>query len=279
MKKNEILLAVDVGNTAILLGVFCDSRLVFRTSVPTKECKKKIGKRIVRLLHFVRNDRHCESEWGGNLVNLSAIVGSVVPGVDKVIKNGLQKARIRCRFVKRLDIGISIRCRETEKVGVDRLLNAVAEHKFYKKAAIVVDCGTATTFDVVSPKGEYLGGAIAPGLRIGAEALAQRCAKLFQVPLTFPRFAVGRDTKEAMLSGIILGHIAMIEGMIGKLKRELKFKPIIIGTGGFISLIANRTKIFDTIDQDLTLKGLAIVAGVKKTMEISYNKSSSKLVF
>ncbi|PIU51356.1 type III pantothenate kinase [Candidatus Desantisbacteria bacterium CG07_land_8_20_14_0_80_39_15] len=259
--KGRILIAIDVGNTAVSLGVFQSDKVILRMSIPTKECGKRFGKELKGLLRCARNGRYsrASSTTTGN-DDVAAIVGSVVPKVDKVIKNFLREARIKYLFVKPTDCDVPILCREPEKVGVDRLLNAVACGKLYKKGAIVVDCGTATTFDVISPKGEYSGGAIAPGLRIGADALAQRCAKLFKVTLSLPRLTIGRDTKEAMLSGTVLGHIAMIEGMTERLKRELKFKPVIIGTGGFIKLIARGIKIFDVIEPDLTLKGLAIVA-------------------
>jgi type III pantothenate kinase len=251
-----MIIAIDAGNTAVSFGLFRGNRLILKTSVPTRECKSKFGKELMRLLHSGKmrtgSDNYC-------------IVASVVPVVDKIIKNSLQKAGIRYFFISPLNAGVSIRCREPGKVGVDRLMNAVAAHGIYKKGAIIVDCGTATTFDIMSPEGEYLGGAIAPGINIGAEALAEKCEKLFPVKPDFPRFAVGRNTKEAMLSGIVLGHIAMTEGMIGKLKRELKFKPIIVGTGGLVKLIAKGTKIFDAIDSDLTLKGL-VITGTKSCL-------------
>lgn len=243
MSKNNKLLTIDIGNTTISIALFGASSIISRFSVPTEDYNN-FKRKIYKILRRYKT--------------LSVIIGSVVPRIDKNIKRDLQRLKVRYRFVKPRDFGIMVKTKEPEKVGVDRLLNTIASYKFYKKGAIVVDCGTATTFDVVSSEGKYLGGLIAPGLGIGAEALANRCAKLFPVHLRIQKFLIGKNTKEAMLSGIILGHVAMIEGIIGRLKNKLKFKPIIIGTGGFISLVKKLTDVFDIVDQNLTLKGLRI---------------------
>ncbi|PIZ15492.1 pantothenate kinase [Candidatus Desantisbacteria bacterium CG_4_10_14_0_8_um_filter_48_22] len=249
MKKNKskILLAVDMGNTAVTAGIFRGRTLVEdRISADIKNFRKELA----RLLKTV------------NGAKAGAVyVSSVVPCRDILLAGILRKATgLNPHFIKLKDAGIPVLCDRPFEVGTDRILNAVAAHRLSTREAIVVDCGTATTFDAVSRKGEYLGGAITAGIGISSEALWTRCAKLRRrFSLKTPGRILGRNTVDAMRSGIINGHTSMIEGMVARLKKELRSDPVVIGTGGYISLVARSTKIFDIIDPDLTLKGIWLV--------------------
>ena len=239
-----------MGNTAITAGVFRGRTLVEdRMSADIKNFRKELA----RLLKTVTGAK------AG-----AVYVSSVVPGKNALLAGILRKATgIKPHFIKAKDAGIPVLCDRPYEVGTDRILNAVAVHAMLSaREAIVVDCGTATTFDAVSGKGEYLGGAITAGIGISSEALWTRCAKLRRISLRTlkaPGRALGRNTVDAVRSGIMNGHASMIEGMVARLKNELKFEPIIIGTGGYVSLVARSTKIFDIIDPDLTLKGIWLV--------------------
>ncbi len=141
----------------------------------------------------------------------------------------------------------------------DRILNALATHRLHGSPAVVVDFGTATTFDAVSAEGDYLGGAIAPGLGIAAEALFSRTAKLPRIELTAPPSPIGRNTIHAMQSGLILGYVGLIEGLVERFRAELGGQARVIGTGGLASVLAKETKIIEVVDQMLTLEGLRLI--------------------
>jgi type III pantothenate kinase len=144
-------------------------------------------------------------------------------------------------------------------VGADRVADAVAATHLYGPPLIVVDLGTGTVFDAISREGDYVGGAIAPGLGIASEALFSRAAKLYRVELTRPRSPIGRNTIEAMQSGILFGYVGLIEGIVGRMKDELGEDAKVIGTGGYAEIIRRETDIFHTVNEDLTLEGLRII--------------------
>ena len=250
MKKQGagILLAVDAGNTSIAFGAFGAGKTdIFKVSSTPQG--------LAQIKKHIREPRKIGT----------IMVSSVVPGINKSLGKALKKiTRVMPHFITLKDTGVPIRLRNPKEAGMDRLINTLAAHKIYRKAAIVVDMGTATTFDIVSAKGEYLGGAIAAGIGISSQALRTRCAKLKPVPISIPGKAGGKNTKDAMRSGIVLGHTAMIEGMVSRLKKEHNFKPVIIGTGGFVNIIKKTTKVFDVVDPDLTLKGIKIIVEIRR---------------
>ena len=171
------------------------------------------------------------------------------------------------RFLKRdplvvgpgIKTGVKVLIDYPAEVGADRILNALATHRLHGSPAIVVDFGTATTFDAVSAEGNYLGGAIAPGLGIAAEALFSRTAKLQRIELLAPPAAVGRNTVHAMQSGLILGYVGLIEGLVERIRAELGGQARVIGTGGLAPLLAQETNIIEIVDQMLTLEGLRLI--------------------
>lgn len=231
---NFMLLTIDIGNTSTIFG---PSGLRIKTQPAIlKKTLKKIG----------RTDR--------------AIVSSVVPQMDKIIKKYFKSAI----FVNHLKFNklMKIKVKNPAEVGADRLVNAYAAYKLYGGPAIVVDFGTATTFDIIGADGSYLGGLIAPGIQISADALHEHTAKLPKVKVQLPKNVIGRSTVEALQAGIYYGYIGLVEGIIERLKSRGKGQGSskIIATGGYAKLISKRTKVFDKIDPDLTLKGLYLLS-------------------
>jgi type III pantothenate kinase len=242
-----MVLAIDIGNTNIDLGLFSKSRLVKRRRIPTKNKKYLLSlKKII----------------GGYEIN-DVIICSVVPRATKVLKNDLKKLlgkRPQIQIIGK-DIVVPIRnlYRQPKQVGSDRLVNAYAGHRLYGSPLIVVDFGTAITFDVISKNKEYLGGIISPGLKISLDALATKTALLPKVKLEKPKELIGRDTRNSMLSGIVYGFAALTDSLVQRLKSKLGINTKVIGTGGDISLISKYCKQIDKIDKDLTLKGLSLI--------------------
>jgi type III pantothenate kinase len=155
--------------------------------------------------------------------------------------------------------GIQIRIDNPREVGADRIANTAAVHRLHGGPAIVIDLGTATTFDVVSKDGDYLGGAIAPGLGITADALVRRTAQLPKVELTFPERAIGRNTVAAMQSGLVIGYVGLVKELVARLKSELGGNPKVIATGGMAETIAASTGVIDLVSPRLTLEGIRII--------------------
>ena len=141
------------------------------------------------------------------------------------------------------------------EVGADRIVNAAAAHHLYKGPLIVTDFGTATTFDVVSKEGDYLGGIIAPGILISAEALFERASKLPRVELIAPEHVIGKNTVLAMQSGILFGYVGLVESLVSRIRQEMDGKARVIATGGLARIIAKETKVIDTVNMHLTLSG------------------------
>ncbi|MFH1825962.1 MAG: type III pantothenate kinase [bacterium] len=231
-----MLLAIDVGNTSVVFGLFQGKKLVREWRCPTLDFKFPNIKAKVDQI----------------------IVASVVPALDRRLKaEGEKRFGLKPFFVTARNIpGIGIRMRDKNEVGADRVVDALAAYTLYKGSCIVVDFGTATTFDVISKAGEYLGGAIAPGIALARDALFEQTAKLPKVKIEAPKRVIGNDTVSAMQSGLVYGYVSMVEGMVKRLGKGCK----VIATGGYAKLICKYTKVVDRIDEKLTLKGLRIIA-------------------
>lgn len=231
-----MLLAIDVGNTSTSFGVFSDSKLTKRFEVKTSDLKGY--KRYKVYSHF------------------EVVVSSVVPLADAIIEKVFPQAVfIDANQVSKKGLTIKIK----GDIGADRAVNAYAARELYGKPIIVVDFGTATTFDIISRRGEYVGGAISPGIEISADALAEKTAKLPRIKIDKPKKLIGNSTIEAMKSGIVHGYCCLVKGMITRFKQEVGGDPIVVGTGGFAKFISKYTKGIDIIDADLTLKGLCLL--------------------
>lgn len=247
-----MLLAIDSGNTNIVFAVYDGDVLrgEWRASTHTDRTADELGVWLTQLLSIEGLDRTDIS---------AAIVASVVPAMVFGLKT-LCRRYFKCEPLvvgdEGVDLGLSILLDRPEEVGADRLVNAVAAHKYYKGPLIVIDFGTATTFDVVDGEGNYCGGAISPGINLSLEALHMAAAKLPRVAIGRPRQVIGRATVPAMQSGIFWGYVGLIEGLVTRIKAEFGAEMMVLATGGLAPLFAEATPVIDALDADLTLRGL-----------------------
>lgn len=192
----------------------------------------------------------------------SAVIGTVVPAalyhLRRLCRDWFEVEPLIAR--SSLDWGFPIRVANPEEVGADRLLNALAAYRHFGAALIIIDFGTATTFDVVGDDGAYLGGVIAPGINLSIEALHQAAARLPRIGIGRPQAVIGRATVPAMQSGIYWGYVGLVEGLVARIRRELGQEARVVATGGLAPLFSEGTAIFDRIDPDLTLDGLRMLA-------------------
>ena len=245
-----MLLVIDIGNTNINFGLFNGKRLAKKFTIPTalygfKELKVRLGT-------FKARDM---------------VICSVVPKLTVVLKRDLFRLSGKRPYIIGKDLIVPLQnlYRNPKQVGQDRLVNAYAAVMLYKAPLIVVDFGTAVTFDVISKHKEYLGGMILPGLAISLDTLAQRTALLPKVKLDRPKEFIGRDTKNSMLSGIVNGFAALTDDLAERIKDKIGRQARLIATGGNVALIAPYCKSIDKIDRDLTLKGLSFIyEGLKR---------------
>lgn len=251
-QPDSSLLVVDVGNTNVVLGVWLGDRLVasWRLATARERTADEYGI-LARQLLDGAIDRPIDG----------AIVASVVPPLNGGIRSMLIKYfGVDPLFVEPgIRTGISIRVENPLEVGADRIANAVAAHRIYGGPAIVVDFGTATTFDVVSEAGEYRGGVIAPGLTISSEALFSRAARLPRVDIRRPSSVIGSNTVANMQSGIYFGYLGLVDGILRRMKMELPELKRVVATGGLAAVLFEDSEMMDEIDDELTLKGLKLI--------------------
>jgi type III pantothenate kinase len=249
-----MLLAIDIGNTNIVFGLYNGNDLVGHWRISTNHAKMpdEYGLLFMSMLahkgfDVAAIDGICMSSVVPPLTEILQEMLDDYVGVDTLVVGGGVKT------------GVDIRYESPRDVGADRVVNAAAAQRFYGGPACIVDFGTGTTFDALSAKGEYLGGAIAPGILVAAEALFQRTAKLPRIDLQRPPQAIGKNTPDAMRSGILFGYVALVEGMIARFRLELGPTMKTIATGGLARVIAQETTVIQHIDPWLTLKGLRII--------------------
>ena len=257
-----MLLAIDIGNTNITIGLF------------NKETLEKTWR-------ITTSRNNTSDEYGTNILNILS---------NKDISNKDISAIVMCSVVPPLTTtfidlfkdyfnispliigsgtktGIKIMYDSPRDVGADRIVDAAAVLHLYEGPAIIVDLGTATVFDAITANGEYLGGAISPGIGVSAESLYKATSQLKRVELIAPKTAIGKTTTHAIQSGLILGYSELIKGMIKRFKEELDNNAKIIATGGLADIISKEVNLFDIIDHDLTLKGLQILYELNSTQE------------
>ena len=248
-----MLLLIDIGNTSTTIG-FCDESGVtdmLRLSTVT-------GKRSAREYSYILKGI---MEEHGMKAPDGAVVCSVVPEVTMLFARAIKKAfGIEPLNVDHeIKTGLKFRIKNAEGLGPDRIVNAVAARRLYDGLLIVIDFGTATTFCVVTEKGEYKGGAIMPGLALAADSLSAATARLPRVELKRPARVLGRDTNENILAGVVLGHVGAVERIISGIKKEIGGEPIVVATGGFSGLIAPYLKVIDHLNPLLTVEGLKFI--------------------
>lgn len=249
-----MMLAVDIGNTNIVIGLYKMRELItnWRVSTNRASTADEYGILFRQLLSYAGIDRQ--------LVD-AAVISSVVPPLGPVMREAMSRFfGVDALLVgPGIRTGMSIRYEDPREVGADRIVNAVAAFEKYGGPAIVVDFGTATTFDAISKSGEYLGGAIAPGIGISTEALFERAAKLPRVEIARPRSAIGKNTISSMQSGILFGFAGQVDELVRRIGRELGDRPRVIATGGLADFIARETSTIEHVDPWLTLEGLRII--------------------
>ncbi len=249
-----MLLAVDVGNTNITLGVFNGDDIVhsWRLSTEITRTEDEYGVFIKNILKEYELDSAVKY----------AVISSVVVQLTEKIQIAVKKyIGIESLIVShKIKTNVKLKTDNISQIGADRIANACAASSFYKLPAIVVDFGTATSFDVVNADNEFIGGIITAGMKIQSEALSSKTSKLPQLYIETPKKVIGRNTIDAMLSGIVIGHAAMVDGLISECEKELGEKATIIATGGYSSVISKYlNRKFDYISPDLTLLGLNII--------------------
>ena len=250
-----MLLAVEVGNSNTSFGLFAapgDLSSSYRLSTQRDRMPDEWFAILAALL---ASDGHGLHEVDG------VIISSVVPSVTTWLID-MSRGRLLIDPVivsADLDVGLALDVDEPKQLGADRIVDCVAVYHTYGGPAIIVDLGTATTFDVIGGDGTYLGGAIAAGVGTSLKALAGNAAQLFNVELHMPEAVIGRNTADQLRSGLVAGHLAMLEGMIGRTRTELGTDAQVILTGGLASLFLGRSALFDHYDPDLTLNGLQLI--------------------
>ena len=249
-----MLLVIDIGNTNIVFGVYEDDALInhWRLSTSIQKTVDEYAILLNSLLYFEKIKL--------NQID-SAVISCVVPPLLIPFEIICRKyVGIRPILVEPgIKTGMPILYENPSELGADRIVNAISGYEKYKRALIIVDFGTATTFDYITSKGEYVGGAIAPGIMISLEALFERASKLPRVELIKPKSIIGKNTVYAMQSGIIYGYVSLVDGIVKRMKEEVKTDPYIIATGGLASLIYKESETIDEVDEFLTLRGLKML--------------------
>ena len=253
-----MLLAIDVGNTNIVLGVFDGTELVdsWRLATLRERTSDEIGLLVSGLFEHWKID---PSKIDG------VVMSSVVPPLTGTMTEMTRRyfGRKPLTLDPGVKTGMPILYENPSEVGADRIVNGVAAYEQFGRAAgqpiIVVDFGTATTFDAISAQGEYLGGAICPGIQISADALFQRAARLPRIEVRKPPRLIGRTTVGSMEAGLFFGYVGMVEGIVQRMTRELGGRALCVATGGLASIMAPETPLIQAVEPDLTLRGLRIV--------------------
>ncbi|MGH7965937.1 MAG: type III pantothenate kinase [Candidatus Binatia bacterium] len=249
-----MILAIDVGNTHTVIGFYRGKELVYHWRLLTEPERTADEYGVLLRSLFSASDIELSTVQG-------IAVSCVVPPMTSMVEELAHKYfRVNPLMVgPGIKTGMPILYDVPREVGADRIVNAVAAYERYRDVTVVVDFGTATTFDYITAAGEYLGGAIVPGVGISLDALYHKTAKLYRVELIKPPKVVGRNTVHAIQSGIFYGYTALVDGMIERIQKEHKVRARVIATGGFAALIAPESATIEAVDEFLTLEGLRIL--------------------
>lgn len=249
-----MLVAIDIGNTNVVWGVFEGTSLIahWRLATNPKATVDEYGALCMNLL--TRTGRSSEQITG-------AIISSVVPSLTETFES-MVGSYFGCAPLvvsSDLDTGLTLRYKNPSEIGSDRIVNAAAAHHKFRRDLIIVDFGTATTFCAVTKDGEYLGGAIAPGLGISAEALFTRAAKLSKVEIAKPKSVIGTDTASSIQAGLLFGYAGLVDALVRRMEQEMGHASYVIATGGLASIVAPETTSIQKIEPLLTLEGLDLL--------------------
>ena len=252
---SDLLLAIDVGNTNVKLGAFRGTELAanWRLATDSSRMPDEYAALIDWLLH-----RRGIGFGDVSGVSLSSTVPAMVPVIKDLVANYM---RTECPFIEvshKGNTGISIGIENPREMGPDRIVDALAAAQLYRLPAIIVDFGTATTFDAVDETGCLLGMSLAPGLRTAMDGLFQRAARLSRVELEAPTEVIGRTTISALRSGWVYGYVGLVEGLVARIKKQLGEDALVIATGGLADYVLSETDVVDVHDPILTLKGLRL---------------------
>ena len=265
-------LVIDAGNTNVVFAVHDGQRWAGIWRIAT-EPQRTSDEYAVWLLTLFTHTRLKRSQVK------AAVIGTVVPAalyhLRRLCREWFEVEPLIARST--LDWGFEIRVDAPAEVGADRLLNALAAYRLLHEALVIIDFGTATTFDVVAEDGAYIGGAIAPGINLSIEALHQAAARLPRIGIGRPQAVIGRGTVPAMQSGIYWGYVGLIEGLVARIRREMNQPLKVVATGGLAPLFSEGTEIFDRIEPDLTLDGLRMLAERNPTPRLSPDRIRSNL--
>ena len=249
-----MLLAIDIGNTNITYGVF-DGETLQATWRMATEVRRQPDEYAAMLMTLLAHDGIPKKSLD------RGIISCVVPPLTATF----EELCTRFFHIRPIVVGAGTRTgmrilyENPREVGADRVCHAVAAHRLYGAPLIIVDFGTATVFDAITREGDYLGGAICPGINLAAEALFQRASKLPRIEIVQPKAAIGRNTVASMQAGLFYGYIGLVEGLVARFQRELGGGAKVVATGGLSRLIAADTKVIDVVDYDLVLTGLRLL--------------------
>lgn len=255
--EEPLLLAIDISNTGIKFGIYPLKGDELRARWRIATVREKTADEYAMLLTELCRNAGLRLEAIADVI-VTCVVPQLTPVFQQLTTQYLGREAI---FISsQLDLGIRLLVDNPRELGTDRIISALAAHRVYGGPAIVIQFGTATSFDCVSSEGDYLGGAIAPGLGISAEALARAGAQLYQVELVPPPAAIGKNTVNNMQSGIVFGHIGLVEGLVARLRKEMPEgeRARVIAHGGLADVIANVTPSIDIVDPQLLLRGLRL---------------------
>ena len=249
-----MLLAIDIGNTDTTLGVFEgeELRATWHMATVIHRMADEYAALLLNLLQHQGLDKSDIKE-----VALCSVVPPLVATFEELFQRYFNLSPLVVGAG--VKTGVCIRMDNPREVGADRIVNAAAAHHLYGGPVIITDFGTATTFDTVSKEGDYIGGAIAPGITMATEALSEQTAMLPRVELVSPKHAIGTNTITAMQSGIVFGYVGLIEGIVARIRQELGEKAKVVATGGYADLIAKETRVIDAVNPNLTLIGLRLI--------------------
>lgn len=255
----SMLLAFDIGNTNIVVGCFKDEKLLFEFRLKT-EAGRTIDE--YEAILFSLFDRKLGAGYSISRCIISSVVPPVTPDVVALVQRVLKIEPLV--IGPGIKTGISVKTTEPSAVGADRIVNSVAGRDLFGTPLLVVDFGTATSFDYVNSNGEYEGGVIAPGLNVALDSLVRHTAKLPRIELSWPKTVIGRNTVGAMQSGAVIGYVAMVDGLIERIQAEVGPIPHLVATGGLGSLVTKHSARLKKYEPHLTLHGMRIIADLNR---------------